>query len=217
MEYHYTLLQDEPLYAAIVSDGKNIGIINTEGEYIIEPIYKHISNFNLGNASMKKNGKYGAINIQGKEIIKPKYDSVIVGDDPYIKLKKGEKYGFADHSGNKVVPVSFLNVKDYSEDLVAVAKQASGDNIFGYLNREGNYAIPPSFWRAENFINGQALVAIRGEYENMSFEKWGIIDKTGEFIIEPKYAHIGVGYNGELYLTPYKSYPAISSENYLDH
>lgn len=52
-------------------------------------------------------------------------------------------------------------------------------NFYGYVNRQGDYVIAPKFQKASEFRNGLAVIKIDG--------KRGIIDKTGAYVVEPRF------------------------------
>lgn len=53
--------------------GSKFGVINTEGEWIIKPLYEDIGSFNYGIAPFRQNKKWGLLNSQGEVIVSPKF------------------------------------------------------------------------------------------------------------------------------------------------
>jgi hypothetical protein len=51
--------------------GGKFGVINTTGEWVIEPIYDAIGAFNYGVAPFRQNKKWGLLNSQGEVILSP--------------------------------------------------------------------------------------------------------------------------------------------------
>ncbi len=49
------------------------GVIDTKGQWIIEPLYENIGLFNKGVAPFCQNQKWGILNSRGEIIFKPKY------------------------------------------------------------------------------------------------------------------------------------------------
>lgn len=52
------------------------GVINTEGEWVIEPLYENIGLFNCGLAPFRQNKKWGLLNAQGEVIITPRFSFI---------------------------------------------------------------------------------------------------------------------------------------------
>lgn len=85
-----------------------------------------------------------------------------------------KKYGFIDTLGNIVIPPTFLDVHDFSEDLAAVSNVKNGVIYWGFINTKGEYEINPIFRNEpRDFHNGYARVFKMNK-------KQVFIDKTGE-------------------------------------
>nr|MCR5146971.1 WG repeat-containing protein [Clostridia bacterium] len=77
------------LYAS--RKGKKWGFVNENGEYVINPTYDFVTEFNeYGFAGVKKDGKWGSINLKGEIIIEPTY--VIDLDSPNFIGQYYENY-----------------------------------------------------------------------------------------------------------------------------
>jgi len=77
-------------------------------------------------------------------------------------------------------------VEGFSEGLSAVQliTQASYEQQYNYIDRDGRTVIPGPFLYAYPFENGQAVVAVGADWATA---RYGVIDKTGHFVIEPEY------------------------------
>ena len=89
------------------------------------------------------------------------------------------KYGFNDMLRNNVIPASYVNAHEFSEDLAAVALPDSvGDVKWGFIDKTGKTIIP--FYYAyilTGFKEGRARVMIG----DVSF----YIDQKGNTVIDP--------------------------------
>lgn len=54
-------------------DGRKFGVINNEGEYILDPQYDDLKYLNFGTAPFKKDNLWGLINISGDIILEPTF------------------------------------------------------------------------------------------------------------------------------------------------
>lgn len=89
----------------------------------------------------------------------------------------GNGVGFIDTLGNIILQPKYHNFKEFSEGLIAVAKDWKE---WGFMDKKGNLAIKTKFLDVENFKDGLALV------QDTSY-KYGWIDKQGNWVIEPKF------------------------------
>lgn len=93
---------------AIVHNQKGVGVIDTNGKFIINPDkgYEKIENFFDNRAIFKKDGFYGVIDINGKEIvsINKRYSSISSFSGQYAGISRNNLYGFIDSTGKEIVP-----------------------------------------------------------------------------------------------------------------
>lgn len=132
------------------------------------------------------------------------YDEIIDFKDGLIIVKKENKYGLLDKEGNVIVDViydsiSFNDMKDESTSsyiseynkLILVKK----DNKYGYMDNCGNIKIPIIFDKAfffESVFHDLTKVCIN--------EKWGIIDSSGNYVINPEYRFIVMHPKSDLFI-----------------
>jgi hypothetical protein len=99
--------------------------------------------------------------------------------DPLYRFVKGQKAGYIDQTGNIVIPATFPqwggnSGSEFHDGLLEIA-----DGI--YVDTTGKKVIDKGFWRGWDFSEGLAVAMRRDE------NKWGYIDKTGEFVIGPQF------------------------------
>lgn len=192
---------------AAVETGGRWGFINKEGRFLINPQYEMESwvyengylAFHEGVAAVPQGKKWGYVNKKGEFVIEPKYDQAYRFSGGLAAVKLGEKMGFINTKGEMVINPQFHIAYDFSEDRAAVtlskasAAQTSfipGNENTGYINRKGELVIAPIFKSVtaagringdlSNFSEGRALVGT-------SDRRIGYIDKTGKFVVPPKF------------------------------
>lgn len=108
----------------------------------------------------------------------------------YLKLAKaGKKYGLINYeTGETIIPFKYDRLGKISENILC----AKLDDKYGYIDLSNQIVIPFKFEEAENFSEGLARVGIHKGYFNSMFGRlpynlYGFIDKTGKFVIEPKF------------------------------
>jgi len=88
------------------------------------------------------------------------------------------KWGYINSTGKVVIKIIFDDAKGFSEGLAAVKK----GNLWAYIDTTGKKIIDFAFIDASSFSEGLAAVREKDIYT-------GYIDRTGKYVIEPKYAY----------------------------
>jgi len=198
-------------------DYKNV-IIDRRGEVLfVWDIYN--TGFRNGLAMFKTNGnmpdtRIGYIDKTGKKVIAAKYRDGEDFSEGLACVYSEEGAGFIDEKGNTAVDFQYDACGSFSDGVASVLV----DGLVGFIDKAGKVIIQPRFsWvpgDETRFSDGVAIVQI-GESEkptkdgvrdvridaerNMYATKsglFGVIDKTGTFIIPPRYVQIGDFNNG---------------------
>ena len=179
----------------VCDDQDNWGFINNKGIQVIPFLYKSVTQFNEGVASVKKDGKYGLIDIKGNVIVPFQYDEVILFSEGLSKLYQNKKVGFVDKNGRLVIPMQYADAAGFAEGLALVV---NGDKKGGFINK-GNETVIPFVYEHESFyfVNGHCAVKYKGKY--------GVIDKGGnntlpfqyDAVLLNKSTDIGIARKGE--------------------
>lgn len=137
---------------------KNYGVIDKDGNVIVEQKYDGILPHTEGRAAFAIDGKIGFFDENWKICIENKY-----------------------HCNS--LPLSDV---EFSEGLAAVAKKdAARYMVWGYIDRDGNEVIDFIYDNAKSFKNGVAEVELYEYVYNYNEKiKYGKIDKAGN-IVEP--------------------------------
>lgn len=98
----------------------------------------------------------------------------------------GESWGLLDQNGNVVLEPVYEWIDGFSEGLASVR---SHDEKTGYVDRKGVLVLPFKYDSGRDFSEGVAPVAVG--------DKWGYIDSSGQWLLEPQFAeaypfHAGV-------------------------
>ena len=159
-------------------DNELYGYINKTGKFVIPPRFSFALGFKNGLAIVEINGKRGMIDKTGKYIIEPKFESVTTFSEGLAIVgvrENGElKYGYVDQTGKIVIEPQFDDASDFSEGLAAVTIGGKS----GYIDVSGNFVIP---FGGSKFSEGLAAAQARDS------KLVGYINKTGEFVISPRF------------------------------
>ncbi len=167
--------------ARVVVAGK-IGYIDKTGTMVIQPTFTAANSFKNGIAAIQENGLIGYINREGTKVIAPKYLVAGNGTDGMIRFNSGTSIGFMNTSGAVVLAANYLWADNFSEGLAVVESNVSSGFAFHYINTSGTKVFNQSYQDAYPFADGLAFV--------MSGGKYGIIDKSGAMVVQPKFSYV---------------------------
>lgn len=192
-----------------------VGFINTKGEWVIQPTYLKVTDFDTpekisiaktaaGEVLLKMNGE--VITVEGAT-------DIAQFSEGFSAARKGETWGFINTKGEWVVPPTYTRVERFSDGLANVRIV----DKWGAIDKSGKVIVPIEYTRIGNLSDG--LIEVR-EGELWGFcdasgkqiiptqfrdvrafhfgyavasaadGLWGIIDKTGKWSIEPKFVNI---------------------------
>lgn len=183
------------LYPALMYTkyGSFYGYINSDGNFIILPIFSSATNFNENKLAIVCKDNYcGVININGEYVVPPIYNSI----GPFIESRavyvQGDVMGVIDENGNIITKKPYTFVGNYSDSLALVGSQTpANEYLYGYIDRYGNEVIPPIYMEGSDFKNNYALVKDRnGIYK--------VIDKSGAVFTTFPYKFVG-NYNEDVF------------------
>lgn len=158
--------------------------------------YNDIGYFHDDLAPVLLNNKWGFIDTFGEIVIEPKYKAYVDGFGEYPYYQEGltrfvdeetERIGFLNKKGFVEIQPQFYSARSFSEGFAIVGTQ--NDHVIidksGKIVAEKFVAINGYY---SDFKNGRA--AVQKEF------KYGFIDYTGKFVIEPIYDEVRDFSNG---------------------
>jgi hypothetical protein len=169
------------------------GFMDRSGKTVITPQFDLASGFSEGLARVKVGTKSGYINTRGVVVITPQFDdampfqygraAVKLCCGPMWPHKAGDRYGFIDKDGKYISNPDFLWVGWFSGDVAPVT---TADGVRAFVNRSGKMVLSGKFESLgliTGFTAGLAPAAFGG--------KWGYIDATGKWVIDPQFERAG--------------------------
>lgn len=139
---------------------------------------------------VNKKGKVGFVDSSGKEVIKCEYESAYPFKNGHAIVCKSGKYGIINQSGENVLPIKYSKISSWNENLYLIKT----GKTMGLADHSGKIILATKYTmitRSNRY--GKALIALGGKSATnekqtyMSNAKYGIIDKNGKILIEPKY------------------------------
>ena len=161
-------------YFQFVENGKT-GFRDLNGKMVIKPIYDHAEMFSEGFSTVSIGNKYGLIDENGKYVL-PLLEMEYLGTvhNGVASFRANNKYGFMSIDGQERIKPQFEWVDEFSEGL-CVVRNDKGKH--GYIDLSGKVVLDYQFQYALKFENGKAKVEVNN--------RWGAIDKTGKFLVQP--------------------------------
>ena len=179
------------------------GYINEMGTKVIDYKYDEANYFNNGLALVRKGNALGMIDSEGKEIIPVKYDIIEPHSNDIFRVaangkhKDGvlldETYGFITADGKVLLKPEYDEIGIFKDGIAYIKK----GQLYGFINDKIDIVIPCKYNAIGSFNeNGLVWVAEGVKYDKQSTTKFtggkfGIFNKEGEAVIEPKYKHVG--------------------------
>lgn len=165
------------------------GFVDTLGNIQIEPQFAKVGYFTDGIAwARDHNGFIGFINRSGEWLVQPSFLSVGKNIDGITSVKTSQKLvGYIQNDGTWLIEPQYLVGKAFDpESGLALVKSSS--NGWGYINKKGEFSNFDYIGRFYNFNEGMAI--IRAD------EYFGFMDKTGKWVIQPRFITVGKFING---------------------
>jgi len=180
-KYSYAESFSEDSLAIVHTD--NYGIINKDGDWLVEPIFQYISKITKSNLiEVKLNDKWGFIDNQGKWVIKPKFESVGSFYNQLASAKLDGKYGFINKEGDWVIEPKFKTV--WGQPNNGLYKVKLGQKI-GLIDTKGKFVIKPKYDDIDLYNNIDGKL-----FKVLIKQKYGIIDINEKFILNATFTSI---------------------------
>ena len=157
-----------------VKINRNWGYINNNAQLII-PRTMRKSKFINGFAKVKSKKKWGIINTSGELVVPCIYKDIDFAEGNLFRAKLKDKYGHINAEGTIIIPFEYNDMKRASEGLIATFKK----DTWVYVNYENKHMFQVNAQVASRFINGTAKIKVKG--------KFGLINKQGDFVVQPIY------------------------------
>ncbi len=85
------------------------GFVDSNGDWIISPVFDDVKSFSEGLSPVKKNGKWGYINMEGEMVINPDYDDAFAFSHWLGSVEVEGKFGCINTHGEMVIKPKFEN------------------------------------------------------------------------------------------------------------
>lgn len=177
---------------SLVQIKRKFGYVDASGKLVIEPIYPWADSFSQGLAAVGLKGKTGFIDKSGKMVFELQFDRVGSFSEGLAPFQTGGKWGFVDTKGKVVIEPQFAVVADgFHGGIAACAVQQSKLPNTRMEFSQGEFDDDPVTNEHENKDADEPLQP--GDFFRPQL-RFGLIDKTGKFVVEPIYWNMGKEY-----------------------
>jgi hypothetical protein len=205
---------------AAVQQNSKWGFIDKTGKTVIQPQFNRVESFREDLAAVQQGSKWGFIDKTGKMVIQPQFDATAGFSEGLALIENQGKIGVIDKTGK----VAFWFKKEienfgvyFSEGLLAAS--VSQKNVLSKRYRESNKL---RVWENEYYADEDCLRRKYRDFTAETVERWGFLNKNGEWVIEPKFYDVShLGFNeGVIMVTiplPYRVAGKISGNDYYSY
>lgn len=203
---NYKLLSDS--FSLVQDINEKLGMIkHSRSEIIFDLVYDQVAKVGPYRLAIRKGDKWGLISEFGKELIAPTYDTIVQKYKNRLEVQLDKKSGMINYQGRIITPVIYDQMLNYNSGGIGVIKSGK----YGFLNYLGREAIPCEYDSSSSFRGKYAIVKkntnwfllsklnkrvsdnyldvriIREGYVVKSDSGWGMLNRKGELVIDPKY------------------------------
>lgn len=157
------------------------GVIDTEGNEVLPPIYKKLTV--LGDDLFMVKKGMGLINKQGKDVVVPSYDGISFLSDGFIKVTMNstvsKSNGVLGPNLQPILPLEYSEILYLEDDVFAVKKEGS---LKALADTRGKVLTKPKYQEIKRHSKNRLSMK--------SQDKWGLLDDKGKQVVPPIYDEI---------------------------
>jgi len=219
-------------------EAQYVGLMNLKGKLLTPLHYDAINSLPVTDRYwVAYQGKEGVIDTSGKWIIPAQYDAIeYLEASALFKFSDNQKYGLMNAAGKIIIPAQFDALyKTAQADLFEVKR----DQDQGVINLRGEWVIPIGHWASEIKVSKNGILGLESGQEFIADEngkvlfdlefdevipvthnafwvksngRWGISDRSGQWIVPPQYEGKPFRYNQFALLTDAKGQTLIDTQ-----
>lgn len=171
--------------AVVVYPSSRYGVIDLNGNEILQKKYVEIAIFQDGLAPFRWKWRWGYLNKNGEVALEPKYLRIRHFSEGLAlanRLSGNKREIFIDKSGNEFeLPHRTCYPNEFHDGLI---RFHTSDYKYGFMNRRGETVIGPAFNDALDFSEGLAAIKIN---DTRYHGRWGYINQSGIISISKRF------------------------------
>ncbi len=185
----------ESSVAPAQDSGGRWGFIDGSGRWLSSPRFDMArTHSDEGLARVELDGKWGFADRTGEVVVGPSYPSARPFEHGLAAVQNRDGWSYIDTDGQTAISGPFDVALSFSPNGLA-AVMPRGTDKFGYIDRSGNLVIPARYDEAGPFgDDGLAAAAVEKPVGDPEWEMTdtldGLIDATGNWVLEPRYTSL---------------------------
>ncbi|MFC4764843.1 WG repeat-containing protein [Dyella koreensis] len=176
--------------------GEKSGVIDVHGKQLTDAVYDSMVvredlDTRGGLITADRGDQKWLINLKDGSQKQVEYGSLGEINDGHMVAAAPDhiRSGLTDANGTLVVPVKYEWMGLPSEGLVAFREKSA--EPCGYMDYTGKVVIEPRFVQCEPFGKKGALAKLQSDDSNPAKNKFGMIDRSGAWLVQPSYDAVG--------------------------
>ncbi|MEO0788650.1 MAG: WG repeat-containing protein [Bacteroidota bacterium] len=161
---------------AWVRNEPGYGLIDSNGQIVIDPQYDKLSNLSHGRLVFEQDGQYGLRDFS-QVIIPPTYDR-LTDDGGQLRARQGKLYGYLQSDGKWQIEPAYQMASPFVDDRAAVMK----DGQWQLIDLAGQNYLTQDYQQVFSAGEGLWIVEASGRY--------GAVDRGGQLVIALEYDEI---------------------------
>lgn len=174
--------------AAIVYDNNLKGVIDRDGNFIADPVYRDVE-IKSGEIRIRKPDQWLFVTARHEVLKQVAADSVTAISNKYYKRKLNEKYQVFDQELKPLNGTDAEYLKPFGQDKAIFRR----DGRFGIMQLSGKIIRDPQF--SECYFDNSVL---RVKAAPAHTGRWSLLDSNGVALTVKQYDHVGL-YNGTFF------------------
>ncbi len=164
-----------------IKKDKKWGLINANGEMVLDPVYNAIGEFkHYGYAVMQRGEGVGLLDQNVNEAISPRYEDIKVLDQDLIAVMDGGEWMVIDLNEKVVLEKGYSRVHVWEGEYLAFLK----NNKWGLARKDGTLLSPPAYEYLKLVENGF--------FETQIENKIGLLSPDGVVLLKPNYKEVKI-------------------------
>lgn len=168
------------LYPAFNTSAEAWGYIDDGGNFVIQPMFDDVSGFSCGYAKVWMGDDLKFIDKKGSMQTTPSIDDAFDFYYGYSTIKLDDNWGLMGKNFDMAIQPYFYGLGTMSDNGLVVAMRTD-DSKCEYVNAKGETKIPAMYDECYAFKDGVAIIKLN--------KKYGAINKSGDFVIQPTYEY----------------------------
>jgi hypothetical protein len=178
---------------AVIHEDQRQGVIDREGQVMLEPVYQTIKINADGSISVKKPNSFSWLNKDNKEVKEINADSIEIVAKNVLKVTNAGLIQLTDVNFRPVSSMLFSHVGEFINGKACFTQPATKK---GVIRHDGKVIVQPIY---------TAVEITKNHFRVKSNDRWSLLDSSGKVLTQKPYQFIGEN-NGTFFPAQLRGY-----------